>query len=37
MIPYQEIPREKVTLPSRQKAKGYQKPSHTFRFIPEKY
>ena len=37
MIPYQEIPREKVTLPPRQKAKGYQKPSHTFRFIPEKY
>jgi polyphosphate kinase 2 len=37
LIPYQEIPREKVTLPPRQKAKGYQKPSHTFRFIPEKY
>jgi len=37
IIPYQEIPREKVTLPPRQKAKGYQKPSHTFRFIPEKY
>ena len=37
IIPYQEIPREKVILPPRQKAKGYQKPSHTFRFIPEKY
>ena len=37
LIPYQEIPREKVTLPPRQKAKGYQKPSRTFRFIPEKY
>jgi hypothetical protein len=37
IIPYQEIPREKVTLPPRQKAKGYQKPSHTFRFIPDKY
>ena len=37
LIPYHETPREKVTLPPRQKAKGYQKPSRTFRFIPEKY
>jgi len=37
LIPYEEIPREKVTLPPRQKAKGYKKPAHLFRFVPEKY
>jgi len=37
MIPYKEIPREKVILPPRQDAKGYQKPEHTFRFVPERY
>jgi polyphosphate kinase len=37
MIPYEELPQEKVTLPPRQKAKGYQKPDHLFRFVPEKY
>ena len=37
LIPYEEIPREKVTLPPRQKAKGYKKPVHLFRFVPGKY
>jgi polyphosphate kinase len=37
LIPYEEIPRQKVTLPPRQKAKGYKKPNHPFRFVPEKY
>jgi polyphosphate kinase len=37
LIPYEEIPRQKVTLPPRQKAKGYKKPDHLFRFVPEKY
>src|SRR6516225_9477999 len=36
-IPYKEIPREKVALPPRQKAKGYQESNHSFRFVPEKY
>jgi polyphosphate kinase 2 len=36
-IPYEEIPREKVALPLRQKAKGYEEPNHPFRFVPEKY
>jgi polyphosphate kinase 2 len=36
-IPYKEIPQEKVALPPRQKAKGYQEPKHPFRFVPEKY
>jgi polyphosphate kinase 2 len=37
LIPYQEMPSQKVTLPPRQKAKGYKKPDHAFRFVPEKY
>ena len=37
LIPYEELPREKVTLPPRQKAKGYKKPDHLFRFVPDKY
>ena len=37
LLPYEEIPSQKVTLPPRQKAKGYKKPDHAFRFVPEKY
>ena len=37
LIPYKELPREKVALPPRQKAKGYKKPDHLFRFVPDKY
>ncbi|HTD15930.1 MAG TPA: polyphosphate kinase 2 [Chthoniobacterales bacterium] len=37
LVPYEEIPREKVTLPPRQKARGYKKPDHIFRFVPESY
>ena len=37
MIPYEEIAREKVALPPRQKAKGYKKPNYPFRFVPEIY
>jgi polyphosphate kinase len=37
LIPYKELPREKVTLPPRQKAKGYKKPDHLFRFVADKY
>jgi polyphosphate kinase 2 len=36
-IPYKEVPQEKVVLPPRQKAKGYEEPNHPFRFVPEKY
>ena len=34
-IPYQELPRERVVLPKRQKPQGYQEPDHPFRFVPE--
>jgi len=34
-IPYKEVPREKVKLPKRQKAKDYREPNYPFKFIPE--
>ncbi len=35
MVPYEEIPREKVTLPDRQKPHGYREPDYPYKFIPE--
>jgi hypothetical protein len=35
--PYEELPREKVTLPKRQKAEGYREPDYPFRVIPATY
>jgi polyphosphate kinase 2 len=34
-IHYEEIPREKVTLPERQKPHGYQEPGYPYKVIPE--
>jgi polyphosphate kinase 2 len=36
-IPYEEVPRDKVKLPKRQKAHGYLEPNYPFKFIPEKF
>ncbi len=36
-IPYKEVPREKVTLPKRQKPGDYREPGHPFNFVPEVY
>jgi polyphosphate kinase 2 len=36
-IPYEELPRHKVKLPKRQKAKGYQEPRFPFKFVPAKF
>lgn len=36
-IPYQELPREKVKLPKRQKAKGYKEPNFPYKYVPEKF
>ncbi|HET6419690.1 MAG TPA: polyphosphate kinase 2 [Geobacteraceae bacterium] len=36
-IPYKEIPREKVTLPKRQKPGDYREPGHPLKFVPEIY
>jgi hypothetical protein len=36
-IPYEELSRDKVKLPKRQKAKGYVEPKFPFKFVAEKY
>jgi len=36
-IPYKEVPREKVKLPSRQKLGKYESPDYPFKFIPEAF
>jgi polyphosphate kinase 2 len=36
-IPYESVRREKIKLPERQKAKGYQEPRFPFKFVDEKY
>jgi polyphosphate kinase 2 len=36
-IAYEDVPREKVKLPDRQKAKGYKEPVYPWRVIPVKY
>jgi polyphosphate kinase 2 (PPK2 family) len=36
-IPYEEIPREKVTLPKPQKPDGYVEPNWPYRYVPEVY
>ena len=37
MIPYQDLPREKVKLPKRQKPRGYSEPPYAWRLIPSAY
>jgi polyphosphate kinase len=34
-IPYQEMKRDKVKLPDRQKAHGYKEPEYPYKFVPE--
>ncbi len=34
-IPYRELPRDKPTLPKRQKAHGYVEPDYPYKFVPE--
>ena len=36
-VPYKAAPREKVTLPARQKAKGYTDPNYPFKFVEERF
>jgi len=35
LIPYEEVPRERVVLPKRQKSHGYVEPRYPYRVIPE--
>jgi polyphosphate kinase len=37
LIPYEEVPREKVKLPKRQPKGDYKEPNYPFRHIPERY
>ena len=34
-IPYKDAPREKVKLPERQNAHGYQEPDYPYKVVPE--
>lgn len=36
-IPYQDLPREKVKLPSRQKPQGYKEKEYSYKYVPEKF
>lgn len=36
-VPYEDLPREKVKLPKRQKAGDYVEPDYPFKVIPELY
>jgi polyphosphate kinase 2 len=36
-VPHEKMPREKVKLPKRQKADGYQEPDYPFKLIPQLY
>jgi len=36
-IPYKELPREKMALPTRQKPGGYSEPDYPFKFVEERY
>ncbi len=36
-VPWKKIPMEKVTLPKRQKPRGYKAPDWNYRWIPQKY
>ena len=37
LLPYKDVPREKVKLPKRQKRGGYQESRYQFKLVPEKF
>jgi polyphosphate kinase 2 (PPK2 family) len=37
LIPYGDVPRQKVKLPSRQKPKGYVEPKYRWRYVADKF
>jgi polyphosphate kinase 2 len=37
LIPYKEVPFERMKLPKRQEPKGYVAPSYSYHFVPERY
>ncbi len=34
-VPYRDLPREKIALPKRQKARDYEEPNYPYKFVPE--
>ena len=36
-IPYEEVPREKVKLPKRQKPHGYRDPKYPYKYVEERF
>ncbi len=36
-VPYEDVPRDKIKLPKRQKAGDYREPNYPFKFIPETF
>ena len=36
-IPYHDVPRDKIKLPERQKAKGYREPDYAYKFVANTY
>ena len=36
-VHYEELPREKIKFPKRQKAKGYVEPKYPYKYIEERY
>jgi polyphosphate kinase 2 (PPK2 family) len=36
-IPYEAVPRDKITLPARQKARGYEDPDYPYKHVPGKF
>jgi hypothetical protein len=37
VVPYEDVPREKVKLPPRQDPAGYVEPNYSYRRVPERY
>jgi polyphosphate kinase 2 len=37
LIPYEEVPREKIKFPRRQAKGNYKEPDYPYRYVPEKY
>ncbi|MGD8616598.1 MAG: polyphosphate kinase 2 [Gammaproteobacteria bacterium] len=37
LVPYKELPRDKVELPKRQSPRGYTEPAYEFKYIPETF
>jgi len=37
LIPYEEVPREKIKFPKRQEKGDYEEPDYPYHYVPDKY